>query len=57
MGEAPVLVHAGRKLSQSAVILEYLARRPGQFLPRSADDRLEGLRLVVFDNQRVSPLS
>ena len=53
MGEAPVLVHAGRKLSQSAVILEYLARRSGQFLPRSADDRLEGLRWVVFDNQKV----
>jgi glutathione S-transferase len=53
MGEAPVLVHRDRKLSQSAVILEYLARSSGQFLPHSEDGRLEAWRWIVFDNQKV----
>lgn len=53
MGEAPVLVHAGRKLSQSAVILDYLAQHSGQFLPSREDDRREALRWIVFDNQKV----
>jgi glutathione S-transferase len=53
MGEAPVLAHGGRKLSQSAAILEYLAKRSGQFLPRSENDRLEALRWIVFDNQKI----
>jgi glutathione S-transferase len=47
MGEAPVLVHGEKKLSQSGVILEYLAGRSGKFLPRSEDDRLEALRWTV----------
>src|SRR5204863_7436153 len=33
MGEVPVLVHKGRKLSQSGVILTYLARQSGKFRP------------------------
>ena len=53
MGEAPVLVHGARKLSQSGVILLYLAGRSGMFLPRSEDDRLEALRWIIFDNQKV----
>jgi glutathione S-transferase len=53
MGEAPVLVHGDRKLSQSAVILDYLARHSGQFMPRSEDSRLEALRWIVFDNQKI----
>jgi glutathione S-transferase len=53
MGEAPVLVHHGGKLSQSAVILEYLARNSSQFLPHSEEDRLEAVRWIVFDNQKV----
>jgi glutathione S-transferase len=53
MGEAPVLVHGTRKLSQSGVILLYLAGRSGMFLPRSEDDRLEALRWIIFDNQKV----
>jgi glutathione S-transferase len=36
MGEAPMLVHGTKKLSQSGVILTYLAERSGKFLPRSA---------------------
>ena len=53
MGEAPVLVHGEKKLSQSGVILEYLAGRSGKFLPRSEDDRLEALRWIIFDNQKI----
>jgi glutathione S-transferase len=54
MGEAPVLVHGGRKLSQSGVILSYLAERSGQFLPREDDAKLEALRWLLFDNQKVN---
>jgi glutathione S-transferase len=54
MGEAPVLVHGSRKLSQSGVILSYLAERSGQFLPREDDAKLEVLRWLLFDNQRVN---
>jgi len=44
MGEVPVLVHGTKKLSQSGVILTYLAERSRKFLPRNDDDRLEALR-------------
>jgi glutathione S-transferase len=54
MGEVPVLVHGGKKLSQSGVILTYLAERSGKFLPRTEDDRLEALRWIIFDNQKVN---
>ena len=53
MGEAPVLAHGGKKLSQSGVILLYLAERSGRFLPRGEDKRLEALRWIIFDNQKV----
>jgi glutathione S-transferase len=54
MGEAPVLVHGGRKLSQSGVALTYLARRSDQFKPNGEDEELEALRWIIFDNQKVS---
>jgi glutathione S-transferase len=53
MGEAPVLIHGTKKLSQSGVILTYLAERSGKFLPRSDDERLEALRWIIFDNQKI----
>ncbi|MGO9045325.1 MAG: glutathione S-transferase family protein [Xanthobacteraceae bacterium] len=53
MGEAPVLVHGAKKLSQSGVILVYLAERSGKFLPRGEDERLEAWRWIIFDNQKV----
>ena len=53
MGEAPVLAHGGRKLSQSGVILTWLAERSGKFLPQGEDERLEALRWIIFDNQKV----
>jgi glutathione S-transferase len=55
MGEAPVLAHAGKKLSQSGVILSYLAERSGKFKPDDNEDaRLEALRWIIFDNQKVN---
>jgi glutathione S-transferase len=56
MGEVTVLVDnkQGKKLSQSGVILNYLARRSGKFLPQGEDEELEALRWIIFDNQKVN---
>jgi glutathione S-transferase len=54
MGEVPVLAHGDRKLSQSGVILTYLAERFGKFLPQGEDQRLEALRWIIFDNQKIN---
>jgi glutathione S-transferase len=54
MGEAPVLVDGKKRLSQSGVILTYLARKSGKFLPQGEDEELESLRWIIFDNQKVN---
>jgi glutathione S-transferase len=54
MGEVPVLAHGTRKLSQSGVILTYLAEHTGRFKPDNEDARLEALRWIIFDNQKVN---
>jgi glutathione S-transferase len=54
MGEVPVLVHGGKKLTQSGVCLTYLADRSGKFQPRGEDERLEALRWIIYDNQKVN---
>lgn len=55
MGEVPVLVIDGKKkLTQSAVILTYLAKHSGKFLPQGEDEELEALRWIVFDNQKTN---
>jgi glutathione S-transferase len=54
MGEVPVLVHGGKKLTQSGVILTYLSERSGKFKPEGEDERLEALRWIIFDNQKVN---
>jgi glutathione S-transferase len=54
MGEVPVLVHGEKKFSQSGVILTYLADRSGQFLPQGDEERLEALRWIIFDNQKLN---
>jgi glutathione S-transferase len=54
MGEVPVLVHGERKLSQSAVCLTYLAARSSKYEPQGEDERLECLRWLMFDNQKVN---
>jgi glutathione S-transferase len=54
MGEVPVLAHGVKKLSQSGVILTYLAERSGKFRPEGEDERLEALRWIIFDNQKLN---
>jgi glutathione S-transferase len=53
MGEAPVLIDGDKKLSQSGVIITYLAEKSGKFLPQGDDERLEALRWMIFDNQKI----
>ncbi len=52
MGEAPVLEHHGRRLTQSGVILTYLAEQTGKFGPANDDERYEILRWILFDNHK-----
>jgi glutathione S-transferase len=52
LGEIPVLEHGGKRLSQSGVILTYLARLTGRFDGRDEDERLEILRWLLFDNHK-----
>ena len=54
MGEVPVLVHGKKKLTQSGVILTYLANHTGKFKPHGEDEELESLRWIIFDNQKVN---
>jgi glutathione S-transferase len=54
MGEIPVLVEGDKRLTQSGVILTYLAEKHGKFHPRDEDERLEALRWIIFDNQKVN---
>jgi glutathione S-transferase len=52
MGEVPVLLHGRRKLTQSGVILDYLAEITRKFGPKSDDERREILRWLLFDNHK-----
>jgi glutathione S-transferase len=52
MGEVPVLVDEPMKLTQSGVILDYLAGKTGKFGPNSDDERREILRWMFFDNHK-----
>jgi glutathione S-transferase len=54
MGEVPVLEHAGKRLTQSGVILDYLAERFGRFGAVDADERREILRWLLFDNHKLT---
>jgi glutathione S-transferase len=54
MGEVPVLVYGDKKLTQSGVILTYLADHSGKFKPQGEDEKLEALRWIIFDNQKVN---
>ncbi|BCJ07318.1 glutathione S-transferase [Pseudomonas sp. RtIB026] len=51
-GEVPVLEHAGEKLTQSALILDYLAERTGRFGPRDEHEKREIWRWMLFDNHK-----
>lgn len=52
MGEAPVLEHAGERLSQSGVILDYIAEVTGTFGPATPQERREIWRWILFDNHK-----
>jgi glutathione S-transferase len=52
LGEIPVLEHAGKKLSQSGVILHYLAEQAGLFGAANDDEAREILRWILFDNHK-----
>ena len=54
MGEVPVLEHKGKRLSQSGVILDYLAGELGRFNAESEDERREILRWLLFDNHKLT---
>jgi glutathione S-transferase len=52
MGEVPVLEVDGRRRSQSGAILIWLAETTGKFAPSNADERVETLRWILFDNHK-----
>jgi glutathione S-transferase len=54
MGEVPVLEHAGKRLSQSGVILHYLAEHFGRFAGGSPDEKREVLRWILWDNHKLT---
>jgi glutathione S-transferase len=54
MGEVPVLEHAGKVLTQSGVILDYLAEVTGRYGPQNSDERREILRWTLWDNQKLN---
>jgi glutathione S-transferase len=52
MGEAPVLEDGSLILSQSGVILDYLAEKHGRFGGETAAEKREILRWILFDNHK-----
>jgi len=54
MGEVPVLIEGDFRLSQSAVILEYLANRFGTFGWESEEERREIMRWLFWDNHKLT---
>lgn len=54
MAEVPVLQHGEVTLSQSGVILDYLACHFGKFGWRDDDERREILRWLLFDNHKLT---
>ncbi len=54
MGEVPVLWHGAHHLSQSGVILDYLAAHFGRFGWEDEAQRREILRWLLFDNHKLT---
>jgi glutathione S-transferase len=52
MGEVPILEVDGRRLTQSAAILLFLADRHGRFGGANDDERQDVLRWLFFDNHK-----
>ena len=54
MGEVPVLEHHGERMSQSGVILDYVAAQFGKFGGKDEKHRREILRWLLFDNHKLT---
>ena len=54
MGEVPVLDDGDRRLTQSGVILTYLASKHGAFGGQTEEDKLQVLRWLLFDNHKLT---
>jgi glutathione S-transferase len=54
LGEVPVLEHRQMRLSQSGVILDYLAQSLGRFGWADDDERREILRWLLWDNHKLT---
>ena len=54
MGEVPVLEHGATQITQSGVILDYLAETLGQLGGRNPDERREILRWLLWDNHKLT---
>ena len=54
MGEVPVLEHRGKRLTQSGVILDYLAGTLGRYGAKNEDERREILRWLLWDNHKLT---
>lgn len=57
MGESPVLIDGDVRLSQSGVIQQYLSDTYGHFGGKHAMEKLEILRWVLWDNQKLSGIN
>ena len=54
LGEVPVLEFGNERLTQSGVILDYLAGRFGKFGPANEGERREILRWLLWDNHKLT---
>jgi len=54
MGEVPVLEHKGIRLSQSGLILDYLAESLDRFGAADVGERREILRWLLWDNHKLT---
>ena len=52
MGEVPVLEDGARRLTQSGAILTYLAAKHGRYGGANAEEKLEILRWLLYDNHK-----
>lgn len=54
MGEVPTYTEGTLRLTQSGVILDYLAERHGRFGAETPEDRREILRWLLWDNHKLT---
>ena len=54
MGEVPTYTEGDLRLTQSGVILDYLAEKHGRFGPADAGERREILRWLLWDNHKLT---